>query len=406
MRVDLSDVEPELRCTVPEYLGAELRARFGGYSGAGRHLGDGDYSVTLDTVGEYTSSSMAVSWSFIRDRAGSVAALEVTPKDVLKDESAFASAVSGVVDAVKRRVRLQETSEYFHRETYYYQGVRLDGEYWLSGVRLGPACPPDAPEIGNLERAVHIDQHVRAIDATHARQIGHTTARRNAARLSLLLNVGLYEAADYQQWFLNPHYPPRSVRSPRGFLDGRTHAREMPQPGVDARSGQLRGTILTSDMNPLRNAQGLLVLPCESATLLSALGDAPEDTVQAFDGSARLFQVALAVGDRFPTAQTAYHVASVEALSKRLKISSSFSGVMRKYLKRSDELKELLNLLYGTVRSGHFHSATFPLGDYEGRFGDLTVAGSFEGARVRSLAHGMTRYVIMRWAHETLLPSR
>ena len=69
----------------------------------------------------------------------------------------------------------------------------FDGQYWLPGYRFAPAWPADPePWLLNAERVVVIDQNISAIDVYHAHVLANEAARRYSARLSLLLDIGLY----------------------------------------------------------------------------------------------------------------------------------------------------------------------------------------------------------------------
>jgi hypothetical protein len=104
--------------------------------------------------------------------------------------------------------------------------------------------------------------------------------------------------------------------------------------------------------------------PREARKILRGIDRANPMIADAFDRCARLYQVASVCGRTFPSVGLAYRVAAVEAISAADNTVKGFSEFMRKYVKSSGDIESLLQYLYGSARSGHFHAGAFPMGEF------------------------------------------
>lgn len=73
-------------------------------------------------------------------------------------------------------------------------------------------------------------------------------------------------------------------------------------------------------------------------------------------------------GRMFPSVGLAYRVAAVEAMSAADATCDGFGEFMRKYIRSSSEIADVLDYLYGYARSGHFHGGVFPMGEFSRAF--------------------------------------
>src|SRR5262249_31806122 len=144
-------------------------------------------------------------------------------------------AVYEFVTSVLTTTLSETRQKYFQRTFLYYIGPQLDGEYWLPGYRFAPAYPADpSPILINAERVVTVDQNVLAIDKENAFVLADAAARRHSARLSLLLNKGLYGAEHAQRWVwpvVDGVPATESVRYQLGFYHSASQLSEMPRKG-------------------------------------------------------------------------------------------------------------------------------------------------------------------------------
>ncbi|AQR96119.1 hypothetical protein [Clostridium saccharoperbutylacetonicum] len=79
-----------------------------------------------------------------------------------------------------------------------------------------------------------------------------------------------------------------------------------------------------------------------------------------FRNACRLYNLSHIFGNISPTAQISYLISTIDALSKSEKLT--FGQFVRKYSNESE--LDLLNYMYGKVRSGHFHSGEFCFREY------------------------------------------
>jgi hypothetical protein len=179
----------------------------------------------------------------------------------------------------------------------------------------------------NAERVVVFDQMIDATDGTQASLIANETAARLSARFSLLLDVDLHPARHEMRWV----YPDtqaglnKSVRSHLGFSGYGITPDSLPTKAEICPLGKWSRDLLS----PYREL-GLLSFPSSSRALLKSIDQASPVIGNAFDSCARLYQVGLDVGRRYPSAGLAYRVASIEALSKA-DSADGFSNFMRRY---------------------------------------------------------------------------
>jgi len=293
----------------------------------------------------------------------------------------------------------EKQKSFFRRSFFFYVGSQLDGEYWLPGYRFAPAYPGDpSPHLINAERITSIGQDIEAIDDMHAHALAYETGRRHAARLSLLLNTGLYGQEQTCRWgfpTLAGQSITESTRFQLGFNHPTLHLGEMPPKGEICSLGKYQGSLAAR----YRIAGELLSLPQEARRILRGVDAADPFITDAFDRGARLYQVASVCGRLFPSVGLAYRVAAVEAVCKADQDCKSFGEFMKKYVTSNNNIGGILEYLYGVARSAHFHAGEFPLGEFSRQFffDPLMDSETVQRDELNRTCHELTREAIVNW---------
>ena len=241
-----------------------------------------------------------------------------------------------------------------------------------------------------------IDQEIEVIDDMHANALAHEGGRRHAARLSLLLNTGLYAPEQTMRWVLpDGQSTSESKRCFLGFSHPSLHLLQMPKKGEACPLGNYRGSLAAR----YRVAGELLSLPSEARRILRGVDNAKPFIQDSFDRGSRLYQVASVCGHLFPSVGLAYRVAAVEALCKADQSCKGFSEFMRKHVTSYNDIEEVLVYLYGVARSAHFHSGEFPLGEFSRAFffDPFMDSDSVQRDQLHRLCNELTREAIVNW---------
>jgi hypothetical protein len=310
------------------------------------------------------------------------------------------TAVTEFVTSVLTAALVERRYKFFNRTLFFYIGAQVDGEYWLRGYRFAPAFPDDAePFLVNAERVVAVDQDVYGIDQLHSQTVATEAALRHAARLSLLLNTGLYSAQAVQRWFYPvPADPPGSpsVRRQLGFFHPQMGVASMPRKGELCSLGAYKGSLAAR----YRVGGEMLSLPLEARRILRGIDSAAPLISDAFDRAARLYQVATVAGMSFPTLGLAYRVAAVDVISKTDPDSANFSAFMRRHVSSQPNIDAVLKYLYGDVRSAHFHAGEFAMGEFGPdlfRFDAFMDSDYLQRDALHRTCFELTREAIVNW---------
>lgn len=325
-----------------------MRLRCPAFSSEGNFGTDGSYTASL-TVDFPFSEGVAfpLQWTLTRQPDGIVEFIEVAPVGKEKPPAKWETLIQNFFNMeIFLPALAEKTKKFFWRSTFHYIGTALDGEYWLPKFRLAPALPEDEiPMMVLTERVVYIEQEVNAIDYRHAQILAEETSKRLAARLSLILNTGFYKPDSELRWFLKikPDFSnTTSERRQLGFVNPQPLLNALPKKGVSCPAGVYQGSVSDNRGSVMG---GRLVCPKETRKILRAVENGgPKDT-DAFDNCARLYQVALTVGSRFPSVSLAYQVAAVEAITTTDADYTGFSDFMRRNLPESDGLDKFLDWL-------------------------------------------------------------
>lgn len=252
---------------------------------------------------------------------------------------------------------------FFRRVWFCYIGEQLDGEYWLgSNIRVAPVDPEDPnPQFANAERYISIDMNVEAMDVYGAIVNANNRANVLAARLSLILNIGIYSPSSEHRWIV-----PENLKSPcelrqLGYFNRGPELKDMPRKGKTCKSGRFEHTMHYR----VRYSGESFKFPEETRKLISAIDKSDSRTVTAFDNCAFLYQLALNAGRYMPTVKISYLVAAIDALCKAETKFRDPSSFIRHYALPIHDIEHLLDFMHGSVRSAHFHAGEFPFGEFE-----------------------------------------
>jgi hypothetical protein len=382
-----------------DYLNSALRERFLTSCGSVAVTAEGDLQIWVQGTFALHGRQIEMKWQVTKDPSGSLSKLSVQAVDPSVPENDWHTAVYEFVTSVLATTVAEKQQKFFRRTLFYYIGPQLDGEYWLPGYRFAPAYPGDADQyLINAERVVCIDQNIWAIDEDHASVLAEERARRNSARLSLLLNVGLYRHDHEKRWvlpILDGKLASESSRFQLGFTHPSLFLKDMPKKGALCNLGSYKGSLAAR----YRIMGQLESLPGEARKILRGVDNAEPLVSDAFDRGSRLYQVACVCGRIFPSVGLAYRVAAVDAISKADKDCKSFSDFMRKHVTSQSEIDGILSYLYGNARSGHFHEGVFPMGEFAPSQGMAPLMDEERLGRdsLHRTCYELTREAIVNW---------
>jgi hypothetical protein len=377
-----------------DYFNSRLSPRISSARGAAGFRENGTFeSVVTGPFSIDQDQIIELSWKYIKSQDGELLFIEV--EQVVSDSNdAWQSAVNELVVGALTSALEIKRNQFFRRNVFNYIGPQLDGEYWFGQTRFAPMWPDDdQPSLINAERVVCIDQMVFAIDDVDAWSLAQQSSARIAARLSLLLNRGLYRPPFEQRWVLRDG-DAKSIRGSLVFSGYGPWPTELPAKGEICKPGQWAGSLAVDYITV-----GPLSLPQEARRVLRAVDQAPPAIVESFDRASRLYQVGAVLQQQFPSVGLAYRVAAVEALSKSELSANGFSDFMRKNVKSLADPEPVLKFLYGTVRSAHFHAGEFPLGEYDLlQFNRGFMSSEYiENTNLRRRGFEITREAIVNW---------
>lgn len=397
------------KCDVfQEYLHASIRKLTGhifGSAGSARYRSDGCYEVTMFIDLPVESAAIPLKLVMAIEPDGSLRKVDIFPNADNVEISNWNEHAFSFITGVLSSALAENLSRFFCRSTFCRTGSDLDGEYWLPGFRFAPAMPEnDMSYLMNAERYLYIDQEVDAIDQMHASDIASERALQYSARLSLILDVGLYKPPSGMRWFIE-NKEGEGLISRLGQLGFKNSPwpEVMPQKGADCRLGRYDTSVFSEHQNP---TVPLLMCPKETRTILRGLNNSQPDIREAFDSCARLYQISLTAGRGFPTIRLAYQVGAVESITKNISGYKGFSDFIRKEFPLDNRADEFLDYLYGTIRSAHFHSGTFPLGEFNSqKFGwGIGNKESHQNFNIDRDASKLIRQSIMNWVRREIMP--
>lgn len=399
MRIPLNIPGGDKQRMVIDHFNAALRVSSTDTFGTALFHPDGSFESSVTGGFTVDAERTILKWTFAKNPNGMLEHIDVmNVEDSPKLGERWQDFAHNLVTSTLAAALAEKKNRYFMRRYFNYIGPQLDGEYWLPGFRFAPAFENDPePALFNAERVVTIDMYVDAIDENNAYSVANESTRRNAARLSLLLNTGLYQPRSERRWVILPSEAgTASLRSERlqlGFAPIQI-VDHMPKKGEISKMGKFSGSLQARYVTV-----GLLSLPPETRKILRALEDNRGINTDAFDRCARLYQVATIVGSQFPSVALAYRVAAVEALTHGDPEYKGFSDFIRKNVGPSPDLDEVLEYLYNSIRSAHFHAGEFPMGEYSRipSFDPLMDSAQVQTMELQRLGYQLTRDAIISW---------
>lgn len=390
-----------------DYLNAALRRKACARKGWIEDDEGGSFVIGLSGPFPVDDRQVQLTWLLKRTASGSLEKISVSADEQEAQPEVWQQAVRDFVTSVLTATLAAKKTRFFRQSVFFYLGPQLEGEYWLPGFRFAPVCSDDSmPTLINAERAVTIDQYVYAVDEFHAYALADASAWRHAARLTLLLDLALYRDQPSMRWVLageDGKPLDRSIRYQLGFRHPNMALGGMPKKGEICRLGTYRRSL----EGRLQYDGPLTSLPKESRAVLRGIEKQDPVILNGFDRACRLYQVSCVSGNQFPSVGMAYEVAAVEALSSADPDNVGFSNFMRRYVtpRPDTEISRTLEYLYGNVRSGHFHSGSFPFGEFDCHhyFDPLMDLISATRDMNRWDWHALVREAIVNWMRQKLL---
>ncbi len=406
MKVTLDISESNRQREFLDYLNSALRQRITSSSGMATRLEDGRYVSKLNGLFRINGTLIPLSWILTRSADNRVLqSLEVESAERAPPESHWGSIVLEFINSVLTATIASKRTLYFKRSFFFYIGSQMDGEYWLPGFRFAPVNPEDdEPFLMNAERVVSIDMNIEAVDEMHAIVLSQEASKRHATRLSLLLNHGLYSQGQGLRWgipYEKSEHIKSSVRYYPGYVSLKPGLERMPSKGEVCPLGKYEGSLTAKYLQ----AGTMLSLPREARRILRNIDDAQPELRIAFDNGARLYQIGTVIGEQFPSVDLAYRVAAIDAISQANGSRKKITNFIKKYASQWSDLEPLIDYLWGSIRSAHFHGGVFPLGEFsEKHFLDLFLDTHETMTKVIHMkCYELTRDVIVNWMYRELL---
>jgi len=306
-----------------------------------------------------------------------------------------------IIDSLMKS--LDDKKETFYRRYHYtYTGPQLDGEYWIKGTRIAPISDDTSNKTwDNIERYFSIELNVDAIDGSDADAKGNVESDIIAARLSLLLDVGISAPLTEHKWCIDvsDSTNAKSKIYQTGYYGFGHDLTRMPKKKELMACGQFKNSVFPH----MRYVGELLFLPCETRKLFSKLECAAAETKEAFNNCCFMYQIASTSGKYSPTVRLSYLVAAIESLAQcENGKNKHFSNFIRHYAKDEIKVENILDFMHGEVRSAHFHSGKFTGGEYNYERNSVIRFQSVE-SRVRNMlfreSYRLIRISIARWVN-------
>lgn len=132
---------------------------------------------------------------------------------------------------------------------------------------------------------------------------------------------------------------------------------------------------------------------------IEALEKADFKKYEKFRNACRLYNLACIFHKYSPTAHIAYLTSAVEALGKTE--NKKFTPFVKENVQQFNQ--ELLNFIYGKVRSGHFHSGEFPFMEYQVSLNNALQTDFFIAKKEFFEARQILRSAFINWIEINLI---
>jgi hypothetical protein len=364
---------------------------------------EGQYETTIqDQISNQSGNISQIQWKIVQNNDGSIPFIEVssligTEPVECKDE------INQFINDVWLSVFSQAKKSFFHRSYYCYLGSHnLIGEFWLdSNTRIASLHEDDKSFQPIAEKVIVIDQKVDAIDAFHSRQLGEELAIHIASFSSFMLDLGLYLPKREERWFIYIDQESNQVSNRRymtGILDPDCPSK-MPKRGkLTSVTQPFDSILIRRDRSFWEN----ISLPIETKTILKAFEETNEKNFQAFSRFCRLYQIALCLGNEYPTIKLSYLYAGIDAICQTTENYKGFSDFIIRFLPEAD--KALIDLVHTKIRSAHWHSGTFYLGEDEAKTREYILDWSHHLKHsIMTQAHLMIRNAVINWIYKEII---
>lgn len=375
-----------------EYLSSHMRRKLEGYNGHAYFEEGKIFNIIKGSLRSDGDVSRPFEVKFMQDEDG-----------VLRYAEFSETYVERFINDVILSAFSDKKSNYYTHLNYFYIGPVFHGEYWINDIRISPVFSEEEHPFLIAERVISIEANILAIDQLDAYALATERAANIVARLSLLLDIGFYKGDPVNRWVIpeirmDGVIPP-SVRLQTGFHGHGVERHEMPKKGELCREGGWADALSVKQRNHLEYVK----FPRGIKKILRYFSDAETDISKAFDGSARMYQVSLALRRSYPTVSLAYRAASVEAASYGSAYRGKFKNFMRNYCDYNKENVFAINYLYERIRNSHFHAGVFSGGEYsKPRINDLYFDDYyFRESSIPNFCMEITRMAIIKWVLET-----
>ncbi len=361
-------------------------------NGSGKWI-DGKYVSEQAVNFKYNDKSVYVIWkiTFNGEQLESIENI-----NSVADDGSYEKLLLQFLNSILQKVLSNKSDQFFVRNIYkVISGCNLPGEYWLPGFRFAPLFPKDDSTLINAERIVVIDQVVDAIDASHSKEVGKENAVKYSAILSFILDVGLYEPSHLELYFLEKTDSGFEMkRKPTQFIDN-SGIKTMPSKGELCKLGEFKNSV----QDPHRYFGEYLVCPEETRKIIRGIFNAKSDRRDAFIRCCYLYQLGLNLGRQHPTVHISYMCGAVESIVKsNLAEYGSFSDFMIQY---AGDNKWLYDIIYSEVRSAHWHSGSFKMGEHDFDTDFISSPAKHLTFNIVLQAKKAMRAAILNWLFET-----
>ncbi len=344
---------------------------------------------------QYSGKKLFVHWRIVLLEDGSLVSIENTNK--VEDGGEYELLLAQFINTVLQQILAEKTQIFFCRNYFTtISGGNLPGEYWLPGFRFAPLYPDDDSHLINAERILVIDQDVNAIDKVNSSEIAQELSSQYAAYLSFILDLGLERRRDEERYFMVHEGASLRMERKSTQLVDLTIPSKMPEKGVICRLANLQGSVY----DKYRYAGTDLYCPVETRKILKGIQSMQDGDKSAFTNCCLLYQLGATIGAFHPTVRTSYQCAAVDALLRKGNPSGlDFKAFMNRYASGDDDLYDLM---YGKIRSAHFHAGEFPMGELEFNRDFIKGPKTFITFNVLLGAHREVRKAILAWLDERI----
>ena len=245
MRIPLGIPKGPAQARFLDHLNSIFRSSLSWGTGYAESHEDGTFESAVAGELSVEGNTVTLEWKIIKSSNGTLEAIEVKNPDSEVDDPIWRETAHELIHKAQSSALSNKLKTFFCRKLFYYIGPQLDGEYWLPGYRFAPAYPDDPePVMVNAERVVYFDMKIQAIDKYCAEALADERAKRHAARMSLLLNVGLYLRQSELRWVLIPKGE-KSERYSLGFSSPSPckPIRKMPEKKELCDLGEYKGSL-------------------------------------------------------------------------------------------------------------------------------------------------------------------